>query len=235
MLAELSRATASAPGSNRFSPSAAGPPARNGPLAVLDLTCGRSGRSDRSCPHCRCLPDVGPRRGHAQVAAEIWTDPRDTRLFSGHLGMGKLGGPRAEFQFRNRSDIPLREDPGHQAAYRCCRRRVGLHSVTRAISELTADGWFFRTISTSGREARRGPGPSLDSARSITCSSASPGAHGPAQGPARGRRLRGRPPFTGGPQPFIFRRHLDYTANEELKALKARFTRKVGQGRQHSG
>ncbi|MBW2091721.1 MAG: bifunctional [glutamate--ammonia ligase]-adenylyl-L-tyrosine phosphorylase/[glutamate--ammonia-ligase] adenylyltransferase [Deltaproteobacteria bacterium] len=143
------------------------------------------------------------------------------------LGMGKLGA--AELNYSSDIDLiclyqPVRSsdktpDPGVVAEFI-------FTTVTKAMSEVTEDGLVFRV----DQDLRPG---GKDGAQAQSVEAASRHYLALGQPWERMALLKARPvagDLTAGQEfldsliPFIFRRYLDYTALEELKALKARFT-----------
>ncbi len=162
-----------------------------------------------------------------RAAAERWKcSPNDLGLAPVILGMGKLGASELNYS----SDIDLiylfepsglpsqAPDPGVAAEFI-------FTMVTRAISEVTEDGLVFRV------DQNLRPG-GKDGAQAQSLEAASRHYLALGQPWERMALLKARPVagdvsagrgFLDSMTPFIFRRYLDYTALEELKALKIRF------------
>ena len=144
------------------------------------------------------------------------------------LGMGKLGGRELNYS----SDVDLiylfRLDSGFNSLNDSSTLANYIFTlVTRAMSEFTEDGLVFRVdmdLRPGGKDGSLAQ--SLEEALNHYLLRGRPWE--------RLAMLKARPvagDLTAGMQflaevePFVFRRHLDYTTLEELKELKARFTR----------
>ncbi len=144
------------------------------------------------------------------------------------MGMGKLGARELNYS----SDVDLiyffqpvptedKNPPVQQAA------EMIFTTVSRAMSELTEDGLVFRIdldLRPGGKDGDQAQ--SLESARKHYLALGQPWERLALlkARPVAGDLEAGRE-LISDLAPFVFRRHLDYTAIEELKALKARFAR----------
>jgi len=144
------------------------------------------------------------------------------------LGMGKLGGRELNYS----SDVDLiylyRPEALRPEAPPLEQTADALFvTLTRAMSDLTEDGLVFRVdldLRPGGKDGAQAQ--SLETARKHYLFWGQPWermAFLKAR-PVAGDLEAGRR-FLSELSPFIFRRHLDYTAIEELKALKAKMTR----------
>ena len=144
------------------------------------------------------------------------------------LGMGKLGG--RELNFSSDVDLIYLYQPGKRTAdgpgIETTAHAV-FTTVTRAISEVTADGFVFRVdldLRPGGKDGAQAQ--SLEAARKHYLILGQPWE--------RMALLKARP-VAGDLEsgaglleeliPFVYRRYLDYSSLEELKGLKLRFTR----------
>jgi len=151
------------------------------------------------------------------------------------LGMGKLGG--AELNFSSDIDIVYlsEEDEGESAGGvkgRLSPREFFAalaEKITRAMGEVTEDGFVFRTDLRLRPLGRHGPMvQSLDSALLYYESW--------GQCWERSALIKARPvagdkelgaSFLSQVEPFIYRRYLDFTTVEELREMKARIEREL--------
>ena len=144
------------------------------------------------------------------------------------LGMGKLGGRELNYS----SDVDLiylyRMEEEVQSGPPVQEKALYLFNlVTRIMSEVTKDGFVFRV------DLDLRPG-GKDGAMAQTLASARNHYLIMGQPWERMAMLKARPvagdekigwDLLEDLEPFVFRRHLDYTSLEEIKDLKARFTR----------
>jgi len=144
------------------------------------------------------------------------------------IGMGKLGG--RELNYSSDVDLIYLYRPGGSSPGAPPPEQLAdavFSTVTRAMSEPTQDGLVFRVdldLRPGGKDGAQAQ--SLETARKHYLFWGQPWermaflkAH-----PIAGDLEAGRW-FLSELSPFVFRRHLDYTAIEELKALKAKMTR----------
>ena len=144
------------------------------------------------------------------------------------LGMGKLGGEELNYS----SDVDLiylyrRKRPAPKAPPPEESADIIFTTVTRAMSDLTEDGLVFRVdldLRPGGKDGALAQ--DLETARKHYLLLGQPWERLvllKARSVAGDLDAAGK--FLSDLMPFIFRHHLDYTAIEELKALKARFTK----------
>jgi len=162
----------------------------------------------------------------ARRGLEPWPDDRPLPFCV--LGLGKLGG--LELNYSSDVDLIYLQQPAlwpHQARVDAAEFAAALGAlISRALGQATAEGLVFRVDLDLRPAGKDGPMvPSLDMAR-----------HHYLYRAAEWERLAliKLRPLAGNldlgrelieeTRPFVFRRHLDYTALDELKALKARFS-----------
>jgi len=198
-------------------------------LAIRDLT----GRADLAevIETLTTLAEVCLRmalRFAVRSAATRWElSPDDLGLVPIILGMGKLGA--RELNYSSDVDLIYLYQPDH-TSFRSPDPGVVAEfiftTVTKAMSEVTEDGLVFRV----DQDLRPG---GKDGAQAQSIEAASKHYLALGQPWERMALLKARPvagDLTAGQEfldtlvPFIFRRYLDYTALEELKALKVRFS-----------
>jgi glutamate-ammonia-ligase adenylyltransferase len=154
--------------------------------------------------------------------------PRLLGFYPVVMGMGKLGGGELNYS----SDVDLiylyrfgEKAPNSPSAQSAAQ--AVFTAVSRAMSEVTEDGMVFRV------DLDLRPG-GKDGAQAQEVSQALKHYLALGQPWERLALLKARPVagdleagrrFLADVEPFVYRRHLDYTTLEELKNLKARFTR----------
>ena len=154
------------------------------------------------------------------------------------MGMGKLGG--GELNYSSDVDLIYLYRPGERTA-KSPQTEIAAQSVfttvTRAMSEVTEEGTVFRV------DLDLRPG-GKDGAQAQEINQALKHYLALGQPWERLALLKARPVagdleagrrFLADLEPFIYRRHLDYTTLEEMKNLKARFTREKASRLPRSG
>ena len=150
------------------------------------------------------------------------------------LGMGKLGA--GELNYASDVDLIYLYEADRQARLGPGPAVVAdfvFTLLTRAMSELTEDGLVFRVdldLRPGGKDGAQAQ--TVDQALNHYLNLGQPWERMALlkARPVAGDRKAGER-FLEALVPFVFRRHLDYTALEELKALKARITRENRQVR----
>jgi len=171
-------------------------------------------------------------------AAERYDLPKDLAgLRPVVLGMGKLGAEELNYA----SDVDLiylyETEPGVRMGPGPTVVADFIFAlVTKAMSELTEDGLVFRVDLDLRPAGKDGPqAQTVDQALNHYLNLGQPWER---MAMLKARPVAGDPKvaqrFLEALSPFVFRRHLDYTALEELKALKARIIRENRQARRQA-
>ena len=199
-------------------------------LAVRDLT----GRADLAevmetlSELAEACLGTALQKASVLVADRFGLPPRRPGFKPVILGMGKLGG--RELNYSSDIDLIYLYQPSVDVEERTPVEEAAAFlftTITRALSEVTEDGLVFRVdlnLRPGGKDGAQAQ--SLESAYRHYLALGRPWERlallkaRPVAGD-----LRAGHEFLSELEPFIFRRHLDYTSLEELRDLKVRITR----------